>query len=831
MGEENCESNLIKVDYSQHMRESFLIYAKDVLEDRALPSVTDGLKPVHRRILASMYGLGLHPNGAFKKCARTVGDVLGRMHPHGDASVYDAMVILAQDFNTKYPLVHGHGNFGDVDGDPAAAMRYTEAKLSLIGELIMTDINKDTVDMKLNYDESEHEPVELPGLFPTLLANGTTGIAVGMGSSFPPHKVSDVYAALDKMLADALEGKETTIDDLIAIIKAPDFPSGGEILGLKDVHKGYREGRGRVVIRSKYSIEDIGKDREAIVITEIPYKVNKARMVVQIDDLRKNELSDIKEVRDESDKDGIRVVIELKKGANTQWIIKKLLKHTDMQSSFGMNHVALVDGKPVENLTLQDILEYFLAHAMNVVQRRTQYDLNKANQRMHLVNGARLALLDIDGTISTIRAAKKKSEAIATLMEMFGIDDVQAKYIIDMGLWSISEEAISEFAVECEKLDEMISKFNAILGDEMALIEQVRVDLAKTAERFSKEDRLSEICMSDGDEASERDLVKEESLVVTYTNRGIIKSVKESEYQAKGRRNKGQKAGNLKEDDSVRTMLTLTTKDDILFITNFGKCHVLPAFKIPISTKTGAGKYISNYLDLDSEEKIVSILSTTANNKEQSLFMVTKNGTGKRLELQLLSSRLSYTRVITLAENDELAASSLIDKEQEAIAITAGGMLLRFNPNDEKKGIRPTGRTASGVRAIRLKEFDYVVDVLVGKPEETFLLMTENGFAKRCNFGEMPIKSRGSQGVTILKASEKTGVVVSAIIVEETDDLFIASASGKLSRIAVSGIPLLGRTATGVRTINLDSEDSVVSISNNTGETEDADDEEGTEVA
>ena len=644
------------------------------------------------------------------------------------------------------------------------------------------------------------------------------GIAVGMASSMAPHNATDVYKALDLILEDALNGVETQIDALIGIVKAPDFPTGAQIVDLKGIHDAYRNGHGRAVMRSKYTVEE-ERGHQQIVVTEIPYKVNKAKLVIQIDDMRKNGIEDIREVRDESNKDGIRIVIELKKEANVQWIIKRLLKHTDLQCNFSMNHVALVNGKPVEKLTLKDLLEHFLAHAAEVVRRRTAFDLDKAQKRAHIVEGIMICLNGLDDTIAIVRAAKSRQEAVSGLMDRFDLSDKQANAVVDMRLYSISQAPIAEYAAESESLANSIEAFTAVLNDEAALLTAVRTELQTTAEMF-KDGRLTEIAPDMDGSDDERDLIKEETLVITYTDRGLIKSVSETEYTATGRRAKGTKAGNMKEDETVHVMLTVSSKDDILFFTNSGRCHVLPAFKIPVSSRTAAGKYVNNYLNLESEEKIISILSASPNLADTDLLFVTKNGIGKRLELQNLSRRLSVTKVISFKEDDELVSCTLVKPAEEVIVITAGGQAIRFDLDNESKGIRPMGRTAAGVKAIKLREYDTVVDVLVLDGAETFLMMTENGYAKRCKVSDFPAQARGGQGVRAATVSEKTGAIVSAMTVLENDDLFIASKNGKLSRTSVAEIPVLGRQAAGVLTMGLADDDIIVSISKNTGEEE-----------
>ncbi|WP_165797684.1 DNA gyrase subunit A [Heyndrickxia sporothermodurans] len=806
-------TQIIRQDIGEKLADSFLNYAMYVIVDRALPDIRDGLKPVQRRILHDMNELGLHHNKAFKKSARTVGDVLGKYHPHGDSSVYEAMVKMAQLFSMRYPLVAGHGNFGSIDGDSAAAMRYTEAKMSLFGETMLRDIGKNTVDFEPNFDESLTEPTVLPTLFPNLLANGTTGIAVSMATSIPPHHAGSLYEAIKTLIRNELEGKETTIDDLIAIVQAPDFPTGGEIINLGEVHKGYRTGKGRVMIRSKYEIEEV-KNRQQIVVTEIPYKVNKAKLIEQIDNLRKTALEDIKEIRDESDKDGIRVVIELRKDANANWIIKKLLKQTQLQDSFSMNMVALVNNRP-HQFTLKEALEYFLAHAAEVIIRRTQFDLEKAERRRHIVEGILLCLDQIDEVIATIKASKSNPEIVSNLQSNFGLSEEQAKSISDMRLRALSQASHEEYVAEQNKLTDDINAWTDIVSDNTVLLNTMLTEFDRISEIF-KDDRKTDISTFDPSAESDRDLVKDEDLVITYTSKGIIKSVSESEFSRKGRGTKGTKATSVKENDSIQFILMLNSRDDLLFFTNQGRCHVIEAFKIPISTKGQAGKYISNYLNLEPDEVVVSVLARNVNSAGSDLLFVTRDGVGKRLELSNLSNTRSTTKVISFRDNDELVSVTLFEKGQEVLLLTAKGQGVRFNPDAEGgKGMRPMGRSAVGVNAVNLVDGDYVVGTTVISEGEDLFLVTENGTGKRTSFDQFPTLSRGTKGVRAITVNERTGHLAAVASVKENDDLFIATKGRLVSRISVSGIRPMGRNASGVKVINLNEGDTVTSISKN----------------
>lgn len=809
-------SEIIKQDIAEKLTDSFLNYAKYVIADRALPDIRDGLKPVQRRVLYSMNNLGLFHNKSFKKSARVVGDCLGLLHPHGDTSVYFAMVNMAQEFTSRYPLVNGHGNFGSIDGDSPAAMRYTEAKLTLLGETMLKDLNKNTVDFVPNFDESFQEPTVLPTLIPNLLANGSTGIAVGMASSIPPHNISSLYEAIEFIIDKELNEEEVKIEDLIAIVKAPDFPTGGEIIDINEIYKGYKTGRGKAIIRSKYHIEE-EKNRQSIVITEIPYKVNKARLIEAIDNLRRTTLEDIKEVRDESAKD-IRIVIDLKKEANSNWIVKKLLKHTQMQDTFGMNMVALVGGKP-KQFNLKEALEYFLAHVAEVIMRRTSFDLQKAQKRNHIIEGILLCLSEIDDVIVLIKSCKNNAEIISKLQESFSLSEEQAKSIADMKLRSLSQISANEYKEEYTLLSENIKGWEEILNDQRVLLETIKSEIKIMGESF-KSERKTTIGESDSD-INDKELIKDEDLVVTLTTNGLIKSVSEAEYSAKGRGAKGTKSGNIKEDDSIKFMIAINSRDDLLFFTNQGRCHVLPAYKVPISNRAGTGKYINNYLNLDGEEKVVSMVTHSGKVDSDLLFM-TKNGLGKRLELSNLSTVRSITKVISFRDDDELVTCILMEKGKEVLIITAGGQAVRFDPDaDNGKGIRPMGRAAAGVMGIKLSENDYVVGMITVEEGKDLLLMTEFGYSKKVKFEEFSTLSRGTKGIRCYTLNEKTGVIISAISLSENDDIFIVTKSGLLSRISSSGIRVMGRPASGVKAINLKEDDTVVTVSRNVESEED----------
>ena len=815
------EERIIRSGLNEVIGERYLNYAMYVAKERALPNVFDGCKPVQRRILFDMYELGLFYNKPYKKSARIVGDTLGKYHPHGDTSVYGAMVNLAQDFSMRYPLVDGHGNFGSVDGDGAAAMRYTESRLTRLGQYMMNDINKNTIDFKPNYDGEEQEPVVLPSLFPALLANGSMGIAVGLATSIPSHNLKDIYACMYHMLDCALEEVEPDINDLIKLIQAPDFPTGGEIIGLDDVYKAYREGQGRVVLRGKHIVET-NKKQTSIIITEIPYKTNKTTLVNKIADNIKDKKNSkgtitdralfpqIKEVRDESNKDGMRIVIDLKQDESPEIVINNLIKqNTGYQRSIGMNLMALKDKVPVL-YNLKDALDDFMGHSANVIIRRTQYDYDKAQTRLNIVNGMiklfELGVLDL--VIETIRSSENPELDIQAL----GFNEAQAKYICDMKLRSLSKISEDSFANEKENLDANISHWKLILEDEVTLIATIRKEFQECEKLFGDE-RKTTITL-DVSTIEDEDLIEDEELLITYTTDGVIKAVEESVYNTQRRGGKGVSGANAKEDEAIKFMFTTNSKDDLLFFTNTGRCYTLKAFRIGKSTKAAKGKSINNYLNLEPGEKILNVLNTNIKkNPDSYLLMVTKLGTIKKLALKELSTRYAYTRVITFKENDSLCQARLINDEN-IIIVTQLGQSIRINTALEGgKAIRPMGRTAAGVRAITLKEEDEVVDMCLVTDQDSLLTMTEFGLAKRTKVSEWGIIGRGGKGVVAHKLSNKTGAIVCALVANNDEELLIATANGQIQKISNESIRECGRATVGVKAMNLAEDDFIVSAS------------------
>lgn len=806
-------SDLIQqVSFAEHMANNFLLYAKYVINDRALPSASDGLKPVQRRILQSMYYLGLHPNKPYKKCARTVGDCLGRLHPHGDASVYAAMINLAQDWKERYPLVDVHGNVGSQDGDTAAAMRYTEGRLSPIGELLMADIDKDTVDMQANYDETEQEAVELSGLFPTLLANGSSGIAVGMGCSFVPHRAIDIYMATDRMLADELVGEETTIDELINIVKAPDFPTGGIITDIGEVYRGYKEGRGTVHIQSQYHIEENKKGQQSIVITEIPFGVVKSKLVAKIDTLRKEgEVPDIKEVRDESSKDGIRIVIEIKKGGSEQFVLKALLKKTEMATTVAMNHQALIDGQVQEQLTLKDLVAAFKDHSTRVVKRKSQFMLNKHQKRLMIVEGFLAIAQDIMESIQMITESETDEEVYENFHAAYDLNREQVSAILARRIGSLKKLDQKAYEDEAKQLTTEITRLTSIVTDDAVLLQATRDELAIVAERFKNESRLSEISNDNLEDIGYRDLVPLEDIVITRSHQGLIKSTKLSDYNSQARNGKGVSA-KTREDDYVEDVITLTTHDNLVFLTNIGKAYVVPAYQIPVVSKNSIGKYVQNYIPLEENEHIINVFSMRGDSTdiESTLLFVTRKGICKRLAMDDLPSTKNGARVIVIKEDDELVSCILAQEEDNVFIATKNGMAIRT----AVANIRTMGRTAAGVTGIKFKGEDEVISAARANNDDTLLIVTEKGMAKRLDAKDMRLlANRGGKGCAFYKLTKKSGSVKAVIPINDNETIIAVTQNSMIIRIPAESIRLVGRTAAGVKVINLADGDSIATVS------------------
>ena len=787
------------------MEKSYIEYAMSVIVGRALPDVRDGLKPVHRRILYTMYESGLTSDKPFKKSATCVGDVLGKYHPHGDASVYDAMVRLAQDFSMRYVLVDGHGNFGDVDGNPAAAYRYTEARMSKLSNEMLRDIDKDTVNWDPNFDESRSEPRVLPSRFPNLLVNGSSGIAVGMATNIPPHNLTEVINACVAVIDDP----ECSMVDLMEHVSGPDFPTGGIIMGRSGIRAAYATGRGRVVVRARTEFEEFAKDRMRIIVSELPYQVNKKMLIKKMaDQVKDKRLEGISDLRDETDRNGMRIVIELKRDANPQVVLNNLFKQTDLQSSFGIIMLALVDDqKQPKILSLRQIIDEYLAHQIEVLTRRTEYDLRKARERAHLLEGLLIAQDNIDEVIRIIRSAY--DDARERLMERFGLDEVQAQAILDMRLKALQGLDREKLQAEYDELQKKIAYYLELLADPVKLKGVLREELIAIRDKFG-DGRKTEI-QDVEDEIDIEDLIVEEQCVFTMTAAGYIKRTPASEYAAQGKGGMGKKGMATRDEDYVNTVFTASSHDHIFFFTNKGRVFRKKGYQIPEAGRTAKGTNIVNILQVDPGEKVsVMVHARDLNNEELFLTMITRNGTIKRLEVSALKNLKNIgIRAITLDEGDELIEVKETNGTQKILIATHDGMACCFDEND----VRAMGRTAVGVRGIKLREGDYVVAAARAHEGKTVLTITENGYGKRTPVEDYRITNRGSMGVKNYEITEKTGKVVGVKVVDGTEDLMLITQSGTIIRTDVSGIRICGRATQGVIVMRFkEDEDRVIGM-------------------
>lgn len=800
---EDNKQNIIQIDISDEMKKSYIDYAMSVIVSRALPDVRDGLKPVHRRILYAMDELGLSPEKAHRKSARIVGDTMGKYHPHGDSSIYNAMVRLAQDFSTRYMLVNGHGNFGSIDGDGAAAMRYTEAKLTKLSVEMLKDIDKETVDFTSNFDETLKEPTVLPSKYPNLLVNGSNGIAVGMATSIPPHNLREVIDGAIKIIDDPDADKE----DIINIVKGPDFPTGAIIMGKEAIKEAYRSGRGKVTVRSKVEIEDIGKGKSAIIVNEIPYQVNKSKMIEGIADLVRNKkIEGITDIRDESDRNGIRVFIELRKDANANVILNKLYKHSQLQTTFSINMIALVDGQP-KILNLYQMLSYYIDHQKDVVTRRTKYDLKKAEDRAHILEGLKIALDNIDAIISLIRGSDNVAEAKEGLMKNFNLSEIQAQAILDMRLQKLTGLEREKIDDEYEKLIMTITRLREILTNERLLMNIIKDELVEIKEKYSDK-RRTKIAAKE-DEIDAEDLIDEEDVFITLTHLGYIKRVPATTYSSQKRGGKGISGLSTREEDFVENIFITSTHNYILFFTNFGKVHRLKAYEIPDAKRQAKGTNIVNLLYLEPNEKITAVIPIKEFSEDGYLVMATKNGMIKKSELsQFNTSRKAGLIAITIKDEDELISVKLTDGNKELILVTVGGMSIRFSEGD----VRNMGRTAMGVKAISLKENDHVVQMGLVDEGTDLLVVSENGYGKRTSLEEYRVQSRGGKGIKTYSISKKTGKLVGSKIVNKEDEIMLINTSGTVIRLEVKGISRFGRSTRGVKLMRIKEDDNVASI-------------------
>ncbi|MCY7674116.1 DNA gyrase subunit A [Bacillus safensis] len=798
--------NVREVNISQEMRTSFLDYAMSVIVSRALPDVRDGLKPVHRRILYAMNDLGMTSDKPFKKSARIVGEVIGKYHPHGDSAVYEAMVRMAQDFNYRNMLVEGHGNFGSVDGDSAAAMRYTEARLSKISMEILRDITKDTIDYQDNYDGSEREPIVMPARFPNLLVNGATGIAVGMATNIPPHQLGEV---IDGVLAIS-QDPEMTTQELMDIIPGPDFPTAGQIIGRSGIRKAYETGRGSITLRAKSIIEETSSGKQRIVINEIPYQVNKARLIEKIADLvRDKKIDGITDLRDESDRNGMRIVIELRRDANAHVLLNNLYKQTTLQTSFGINLLALVDGQP-KVLSLKQCLEYYLEHQKVIIRRRTAYELRKAEARAHILEGLRIALDHLDEVISLIRSSQTAEIARNGLMENYSLSEKQAQAILDMRLQRLTGLEREKIEEEYKGLVDLIAELKAILADNEKVLEIIREELTEIKERFN-DTRRTEIVTAGIETIEDEDLIPVENIVITLTHNGYIKRLPASTYRSQKRGGKGVQGMGTNEDDFVEQLISTSTHDTILFFSNKGKVYRAKGYEIPEFGRTAKGIPIINLLEVEKGEWINAIIPVSEFDEDSYLFFTTRHGVSKRTSLsQFANIRNNGLIALSLRDEDELMAVRLTNGEKQIIIGTKKGMLIRFDETD----VREMGRTAAGVKGITLSEDDIVVGMEILEPDANVLIVTEKGYGKLTPEKEYRVQSRGGKGLKTCKITDNNGplVAVKATNAEAEEDLMIITGSGVIIRMAVSDISTTGRVTQGVRLIRLGDEEHVATV-------------------
>ena len=806
--EDNVFDKIHEVDLKDTMEESYINYAMSVIASRALPDVRDGLKPVQRRILYSMSELNNTPDKPHRKCARIVGDTMGKYHPHGDSSIYGALVNMAQDWATRYPMVDGHGNFGSVDGDGAAAMRYTEARLSKISMEMLADINKDTVDFAPNFDETEKEPVVMPARYPNLLVNGTSGIAVGMATNIPPHNLREVVSAIVKIIDNIIEEDRTTdLEEILGIVKGPDFPTGAEILGTRGIDEAYRTGRGKIRVRAVSNIETLPNGKSEIIVTEIPYMVNKARLIENIAALvRDKKIDGITGIADHSNREGMRICIELRRDANANVILNQLYKHTQMQDTFGVIMLALVNNQP-KVMNLLEMLTYYLQHQEEVVTRRTKYDLNKAQERSHILEGLLKALDHIDEVIHIIRASANAAEAKKNLMERFDLSDAQAQAIVDMRLRPLTGLEREKLENEYKELMARIEQLKAILADRKVLLGVIRREILTVSEKYG-DDRRTSIGFDEYDLSME-DLIPRENTVITMTKLGYIKRMTVDNFRSQNRGGKGIKGMQTIEDDYIEELLMTTTHHYLMFFTNTGRVYRLKAYEIPEASRTARGTAIVNLLQLQPGEKITAVIPMRKYEKGHYLFMATKKGLVKKTPLEEYENvRKTGLAAIALRDDDELIEVKTTDNEKEIILVTKFGQCIRFKEND----VRTTGRVSMGVRGINLLDGDEVVGMQICTQGDYLLVVSENGMGKRTPMAEFTVQLRGGKGVKCYKITEKTGNLIGSKAVNEDNEIMMITTEGIIIRTPCSGISVMGRITSGVKLMDVDGEIKVASI-------------------
>ena len=808
--EDNIFDKVHEVDLKKTMETSYIDYAMSVIASRALPDVRDGLKPVQRRILYSMIELNNGPDKPHRKCARIVGDTMGKYHPHGDSSIYGALVNMAQEWSTRYPLVDGHGNFGSVDGDGAAAMRYTEARLSKISMELTADINKNTVDFAPNFDETEKEPAVLPSRFPNLLVNGTQGIAVGMATNIPPHNLREVINAVIKIIDNQVEeDRETTIEELLEIIKGPDFPTGATILGRSGIDQAYRTGRGKIKVRAVTDIEAMANGKQRIIVTELPYMVNKARLIEKIAALvREKKVEGITELRDESDRSGMRICIELRRDANANVILNQLYKHTQLQDTFGVIMLALVDGQP-KTMNLHEMLDYYLTHQKDVVTRRTRYELNKAEERAHILEGLLIAQDNIDEVIKIIRGAENIQAAKLELMERFGLSDAQAQAIVDMRLRALNGLERAKLEKEYKELMERIGELKAILADEKKLLGVIKDEIALIRDKYGDE-RRTQIGFDEYDLSME-DLIPDEDVIIARTNLGYIKRMTPDNFKSQHRGGKGIKGMQTLEDDFIEDLFMTTSHHSLTFFTNQGRAYKLKAYEIPESGRTSRGTAIINLLQLQPEEQITAVIpvDTKHINDSDYMFMATKKGIVKKTQLKEYANiRKTGLQAINLRDDDELIEVKLTDNTKDILLVTKLGQCIRFHESD----VRKTGRSSMGVIGMNLLDEDEVVGMQLDTQGDSLLIVSEKGLGKITDMNEFTVQHRGGKGIKCYKISEKTGNVVGVKAVDDTREVMLITTEGVIIQIECKDISKLGRITSGVKLINLDENVTVATI-------------------
>ena len=806
--DENIFDRINEVDLKKTMEDSYIDYAMSVIASRALPDVRDGLKPVQRRILYAMKELSNTPDKPHRKCARIVGDTMGKYHPHGDSSIYGALVNLAQSWSTRYMLVDGHGNFGSVDGDGAAAMRYTEARLSKISVEMLSDIEKDTVDFIPNFDETEKEPTVLPSRYPNLLVNGASGIAVGMATNIPPHNLVEVINAVNKIIDNKVEeDRDTDIDEILQIVKGPDFPTGAHILGRTGIEEAYRTGRGKIIVRAVTDIEPMANGKNRIVVTELPYLVNKARLIEYIADMVKNKRIDgITELRDESNRNGMRICIELRRDVNPHIILKKLYKHTQLQTTFGTNMLGLVNNEPVV-MNLKQMLGFYLEHQENVVRRRSQYELNKAEERAHILQGLLMALDYIDEVISIIRGSKTTAEAKEKLIERFSLDDVQAQAIVDMRLRALTGLEREKLQGEYDSLQERIKELKEILADIKKLLGVIKEEINVIRDKYGDE-RRSQIVADDSDITND-DLIPDENTVIAMTNMGYIKRMTTDNFKSQNRGGKGIKGMQTIEEDFIEDLLMTTTHHYILFFTNKGRVYRLKAYQIPEASRTARGTAMVNLLQLQPDEQVKAVINIRKEKTDGYLFMATKRGIVKKTALsEYANIRKTGLQAINLREDDDLIEVKLTNNENDIFLVTKNGMCIRFNEKD----VRPTGRASMGVIGMTIDDTDEIVAMQLDTQGAKLLIVSENGLGKRTEISEFTTQHRGGKGVKCYKIVEKTGLVIGAKSVNDNNEIMLITKAGIIIRMAVESISTLGRITSGVKLMNVDGDNVIAKI-------------------